>query len=726
MKKIIELTFKVLNKTSLKFIERILFICLITIMVSLMILEFMNILNLLNLKFMNMIISSGLVVIFALTILLLLLFNFIMTSISDMTNYAKMISSGKINVNDIVIKGNNEFSILAEAINNFKSNLLFLLAQTRSNILVLSESIGRVSTSMDMVLAENEQVSGETQEIASKSQEQLNIVADTIAKTDEVKRSTDVINLNIKEIEGIASDANLYAKTGKENLNIYNENINLISGSMGGTHEFIAQLKKNVSDIGNVVSFIVGLSRQLKLLSLNASIQAEKAGEAGKSFAVVAQEITKLSDSTKEGIDKINIIITNILDGSGKVEDGIKQSIEYFENGKDVFSDVEKTFSSISEKNILLLNQISAVSSESSNINLNVNKTVSLCRDVKDSSVIVCQSTEEAVASIEEELGEFQEINSSMSELNSELVKIENLLTKFELDIKPVEENPADPLKIAIIIPKLGPVWDMIQFGASYAKKILKSKNTIVEMIPMNSFSEDEYCKILKNCIVDGYNGIITPGFFEKQLEYADKINIPIVTYNTDTKARNKRIAYVGENSYKSGIAAGKIMIKEISGNGKILIITSDSNYENFKLRVQGFKDSISSRKNIEIADVLEVPLGDEKVYEAAKEYLKRNSNIIGIINVTGGTLGLARAIDELHMSNKLKVIVFYDLIEKVIKYINKGTITCTIGQDPFRQGYDGLIYMYDYLVKGIKPEEEKTWTKAESMDINKAKHFLG
>ncbi|MDF2884923.1 MAG: ABC-type sugar transport system, periplasmic component [Clostridiaceae bacterium] len=726
MKKIIESILNMFNKLSLKIIASTLFTAVIGIVVLLISLVVSNNLGLFNIKYIDKIITFGLIILLVFIILLLLFYTFIMKSIDYITIYAKVLSDGKLNSQDIEIGGKNNFNILAEALNGLKSNFLFLLDQTKGNILVLSDSIEKVSMNIDTVFAENEQVSSEMQEISSKSQEQLNIVSDTISKTDEVKKSIDNINVNIKEVETIASDANSATTIGKENLDIYNENINLISKSIGDTHEFITELKASASKIGSVVLFIVGLSKQLKLLSLNASIQAEKAGEAGKSFAVVAQEITKLSESTKEGIDKINSIITNILDGSDNVDDSIKQSISYFENGKAVFSNILEVFNEISTKNIVLLNQISNIGLEAVNINSNIKNTVMLSQKVNDSSLIVSKSTEEVVSSIEQELGELQEINLSMSNLHVELEKIENFITKFEIDIKPIASNPKKALKIAIIIPPLGVVWDIIKFGALYGKKVLKGKNTSVDIIPVDWFSPDGYTTVLRKCIKEKYDGVVTPGFKEEELRGLIEDNIPIAIYNTDIKEKKNRIAYVGENSYQAGIVAGKVMVERMGESGRVLILKSDSHYENFELRVKGFMNAIDKTKYINVEDVLEVPLGDEKVYDQVKEYLKKNTNINGIVNVTGGSLGLARAIEELNMSNKIITIVFYDNKEKIVEHINKGSITCTIGQDPFRQGYDNLIYMYNYLVSGEKPEALETFTKAEIMDISKAKHFLG
>jgi methyl-accepting chemotaxis protein/ABC-type sugar transport system substrate-binding protein len=726
MVRIRELMLKTVNKLCTKAILYTLCVSLITNIAFLVMLNYSVILHSLDIKYKNIIINLGLLLSLFLMMLLFMIVNFIMKSIKDITQYTKILSDGKLDTSDIVIQGSNDFNMLAAAINNLKANLVYFLDQTKENILVLSDSIENVSVRMDTVFAENEEISSTIQEVASVSQQQLNVVTDTTSRTDEVKNSINSIVENIKEVGTMASDANLAAKNGKESLKVYNENINLISKSISDTNEFITELELSIQEINDIVNFIVGLSRQLNLLSLNASIEAEKSGEAGKGFAVVAKEITKLSNSTKEGTHKINSIITSILEGSDKVENSIGNSIKHFETGKYIFSNVEKIFDNISSKNTELLNWMNDINKEALNININIKDTFNLCKKVNEAASEVSESTEEVVALIEEELAEFQEINLSMSQLHKVLTNIEKLVTRFDLDIKPVTENTQKPLKFVMIIPSYGGIWNMINFGALYGRKVLKPKNTSVDIICLNSFTQEEYRTIIENCIINGCDGIVTAGFFEEQLQSVIKANIPIVTYNVDIKSKDKRIAYVGENSYKAGIVAAKTMIEEMDGRGKILIITSDVRLDNLELRKLGFQDAIKSNKNIEIVDILKVPTKEEEVYRVVKNYLKTNTTINGILNITFGVPGLARAIEESCISNNLKTIVFYDNTKEIVKYLDNGVITSAIGQDPFRQGYDSLIYLYNYLITGEKPDDNKTWTKIGIMDSKKAKSFLG
>lgn len=719
--------FKIYDRINLKVITNILLGGLISIQTFLIIVTFTDILSLFDMKDKNIIIEIGIVLVFIFIVLVLTFFTYILDNMNKITEYTKTLASEKLNIDDLIIKGNSDFSVIAKAINDIKANIIFFIDNTKNNILVLSDSIENLSKSMNVTYEGNEQIAINMEEISCKSQDQFNLVKESVLKASEVNKSIDFISEHIKDVKAISFDTNSASLYGRETLNIYNESIKSISQSVTEAHEFIYKLRQSVQEIESVVRFIVGLSEQLKMLSLNASIEANRAGEVGRGFTVVANEITKLSDNTNSGINKINNIVRNILNNSYDVEVSIKNSIENSEKGNKIFSNIEEVFNEINEKNNMLLKETNEIIIEMSNINSNTKSNVILSEKVKEISFHVSQSTENSVAVIQEQLAEFQEINGSMSMLQSLLIKIENLTTRFELDIKPVEENPGKLLKILVIMPYVDEVWDMIRLGALYGKKVLKTKKAIVEIIPVKLALNEgisNTVKVVADLVKNECDGMIIPGFLEDALKSVIKMNIPIVAFNDDIKEKNNRIAYVGQNSYESGNVAAKIMVEQIGSKGSLVIITAEEAYESIELRKEGFIDCIEKKKNIEVIDILKVSLDNEKSYQMIKQYLENHNNISGIFCAAVNVEGLARAIEECQMSSKIKTIV-YDITKDILQYINKGVITCAIGQDLFRQGYDSLICLYNYLVTGEKLDSEKTWTKIEIIDANNVKHFL-
>ncbi len=656
--------------------------------------------------------------------LILALINLMMKSMNTIIQKAKSLSEGKLNIDNIIVGDNNDLKVIANAFNEMKDNLLFFLDNTKVNVLVLSNIIEKVSDSMNSSYKGNEYIANTIQSIAAKSHDQLNLVKKTTAKIEEVYRSMDNISLHIGKVEVTASDTKSVSISGKESLNIYDDNIRMISGSMQDTHKFIKELKESTSEISDVIRFIVDISNQLKLLSLNASIEAARSGEEGKGFAVVAAEITKLSEATKGGIARINTIVSILLQNSDNVEVSIKKSIEDFEKGNHIFSNAKDIFSQINEKNTVTLSQISEIVSELLNINITTKDTADLSLQVYDLSSSVSESTEEVASVIEEELAELQEINSTVSSLQGLLSKIEKLTAHFDIDIRPAKENSLKPLKIAVITlpPEYGEIWQSIYNGVLYAKKMLAEKNAAVEFIPVTQFTPKAHANLIDKAVKDGFDGISFSGIFEEVAESVNKAadkGIAFMTFNNDIHC--KRIAFVGQDPYQSGAVAAETMIKLIGGKGKILVV-SVNEIETLAIKESGFVETITQNKHITLDKLSRNK--DKGLDSDLNTYWNNNQDCKGIFVTDNSNLEIAAFIENKGLVGKIKLIG-YDINTAVLECINRGSITCTINQDPFRQGYDPVIYLYNYLVKGEKPPYDNMWTRIDLYDKETVEHLL-
>ena len=103
---------------------------------------------------------------------------------------------------------------------------------------------------------------------------------------------------------------------------------------------------------------------------------------------------------------------------------------------------------------------------------------------------------------------------------------------------------------------------------------------------------------------------------------------------------------------------------------------------------------------------------------------MEKDPNIDGIFLVAGGQTGSARGVEERGRAGKTK-IVLYDFMKDILEYIKKGVVTCAIGQDPFRQGHDPVIYLYNYIVKRQTPPSDHMWTRIDVVDIDNVGNLL-
>ena len=151
-----------------------------------------------------------------------------------------------------------------------------------------------------------------------------------------------------------------------------------------------------------------------------------------------------------------------------------------------------------------------------------------------------------------------------------------------------------------------------------------------------------------------------------------------------------------------------------IGGKGKVAIITGFFAVEAHELRRKGFEECIKQNyPDITILQPVENPDKADIAFSQAKDFMTANPDLAGIYVTAGGPFGAAKAVEEAGMTGKVKIVSF-DFVEETMQYVQKGVISATIGQDPFAQGHDPAIRLYNYLVGKVNPECTKLVTKSD------------
>ncbi len=613
------------------------------------------------------------------------------------------------------------------SVNDADAKLQDFIELTKNNVITLSESIDNVTSGMELTLKDSAHISEAVSEVSASTNRQLSLVNGTSDKISELYDTVDKITKHISDVQELAIGSNTAVLTGQDNLNAYNDKIALITESMNNTADFIGKLRGNISEIVDTIKLIVKISNQLNMLSLNASIVAARSGEAGKGFSVVANEITILSNDTKSGIGKINLILDKILENSSNVEESIKKSISDFNESKEVFNEAITSFDEITAKNEAVLTQITRVNDEVGNISAITQQTQDMGQQLSESASMISQKTVEVEEIVTAELDEFQEINNSVGDLQKMLTKIENLVKRHNKDIQPVMQMPSNQLTFGVICPFGHEFWQQIKEGIMYAKKELASKNCIVDFMPIEDITLTKYIDAVNKCIDENYAGIAMVGYYEELAPLVDKAaakGIPCVTFNSEFESPSKRLTFVGQNAYDSGVIAANTIAQNIDNKGRVLVLTSDKSITNHEIRRQGFNDTIAKFSDIELVGLLECHDSNDEAYIKVKAFLDKDSNIDAIFIVAGGQIGTAMVIEEKNMVGRCK-IVLYDFMRNILEYIQKGTITAAIGQDPFRQGHDPLIYLYNNVLTGELPPSQNMWTRIDVVDRNNIADYI-
>lgn len=295
--------------------------------------------------------------------------------------------------------------------------------------------------------------------------------------------------------------------------------------------------------------------------------------------------------------------------------------------------------------------------------------------------------------------------------------------------VVPVAQKPAKPVKIAVLGLENNPFWIPVKGGAEQAGKELAALGSTVEwIVPGDQHTSEVFGQAVEAAIVKGYDGIATVAGDAGMVPFINKAvaaGIPVSTFNSETAEPNDRLFFVGADLYKQGEAAGKGMGEALGGKGKVAIITGLFAVEAHELRRKGFEDYIG--KNFPGITILKAVENQDKAdiaFAQAKDFMTANPDLAGIYVTAGGPFGAAKAVEEAGQGGKIKIVSF-DFVDETMQYVKKGVITGTIGQDPFAQGHDPAIRLYNYIVAGVQPACTKFLTRSDLVTKDNIDQFL-
>ncbi|MEI3607371.1 HAMP domain-containing methyl-accepting chemotaxis protein [Pseudogracilibacillus sp. SE30717A] len=325
-------------------------------------------------------------------------------------NRMNELAKGNMSEKPLVTKSRDEIAQLIVATNKMTENNRELI----NEISQVSESVSGQSEELTQSASEvregTEQIAKTMEELATGAETQANSATDLASVMGTFNQQVEKANDNGKQIEENSKQILEMTAKGSNLMDSSTKQMEIINHIVKETTEKMEILDKQSQEISTLVQVIRDVAEQTNLLALNAAIEAARAGEQGKGFAVVADEVRKLAEQTASSVNDITNIATNIQEESSDVVKSLDEGYKEVEQGTEQIVMTSQTFQEISSAVTNMAVNINNVSESLSNISTG-------SQEMNGSVEDIAAVSEESAAGVEETAASTQQVSGSMDEI---------------------------------------------------------------------------------------------------------------------------------------------------------------------------------------------------------------------------------------------------------------------------------------------------------------------
>jgi methyl-accepting chemotaxis protein len=289
-----------------------------------------------------------------------------------------------------------------------------------------SKVAGNLSEVSELIASTVEEVAEGAMHQASETEASVSILSENI----------DTLNrISSKELEGKANleEAVKQIEQSFGDLEKVSGNLNLVKNNFSKVNDQGKELGIKVKDMISIVSTVESIAEQTNLLALNASIEAARAGEMGRGFSVVAEEIRKLAEDSKEAVTTINLNLNQFISGVNEMVTEVNNQYGELDHGTKTMETVALESRSASKRIHAVSDSISEISyqlsSETDKINNVFQNVIKLAAIAEENSA----SSQEMSANVTSFTTEIASLTENISELEKVVLFLKNELSRYKL-----------------------------------------------------------------------------------------------------------------------------------------------------------------------------------------------------------------------------------------------------------------------------------------------------
>jgi len=305
----------------------------------------------------------------------------------------------------IEVQCGDELGVLSSSFNEFTEYIRLIIV--------------RVKESADSVASGNSQLAAASDEFSKNFIDQADQLSMVASAVEEMDSTSSMIVENLENTVKVNESAVNYTQDGMMALGQSMSIVHEIKAETEGLSASVESLSESTDQINAVINVINDIADQTNLLALNAAIEAARAGEAGRGFAVVADEVRKLAERTQKQTSEISGIIRNLIDESSKVVSGMENTKEKVVEGGEVMSETSASFDRI-------VDAVKESESAAENISVTIREQNEALRNINENLAGLSSGVEESSRSV-------QQINETVTYLQKEADTLRNMVGRFKV-----------------------------------------------------------------------------------------------------------------------------------------------------------------------------------------------------------------------------------------------------------------------------------------------------
>ena len=326
--------------------------------------------------------------------------------ITELTAVLNQLASGKGDLTKRMPRmGQDEIGKLAFSFNRFMSGMRTLI----ENIQGVAKEVHDASETLKSGAMKSESISqgyASSMELVSTANHEMGLAIQ------EVSKNTQQVSEEAKLSNDISIQVSSEFKKAMTEIQELAENVN-------NSGQVIEELVEETTNIASVLDVIKGIAEQTNLLALNAAIEAARAGEQGRGFAVVADEVRTLASKTQQSTGDINNMIENLRGGVNKAVESMKQgqekanrTVEYAQTSENSIQQISTSLTSITDR----IHQVASAIEEQTSVIDEINENLNGVKDLSDSG-----------------MDSAKEIGQSVEGLNQQASNLNNQTSSFKV-----------------------------------------------------------------------------------------------------------------------------------------------------------------------------------------------------------------------------------------------------------------------------------------------------